>query len=101
MAAEDVRYLQFWAIHGVQRSEQRRRSGLDLQSDRTRQQIERARRRTYFAGRDTEIFCRGGQASMSKEQLNGADVGSVLQQVHGEGVPHGMRSDRFGNFVNG
>lgn len=37
---------------------------------------------------------------MSKEQLNGADVSSVLQQVHGEGVPHGMRSDRFGNFAN-
>ncbi len=24
---------------------------------------------------------------MSKEQLNGADVGALLQEVHGEGVP--------------
>ena len=28
---------------------------------------------------------------MSKEKLNGADVGALLQEVHGEGVPHGMR----------
>ncbi len=37
---------------------------------------------------------------MSKEQLNGADVGALLQEVHGEGVPHGMRGDRFANFAN-
>src|SRR5260370_29839364 len=37
---------------------------------------------------------------MSKKQLNGADVGALLQEVHGEGVPHGMRGDRFANFAN-
>ena len=36
---------------------------------------------------------------MSQEQLNGADVGALLQEVHGEGVPHGMRGDRFGNLA--
>jgi hypothetical protein len=45
IAAEDVRHFQLWAIHGTQRLEERWRSGLDLQGNRVRQQIERARRR--------------------------------------------------------
>src|SRR5271157_2667412 len=37
---------------------------------------------------------------MPQEQLNGADVGALLQEVDGEGVPQGMRGDGFGNFAN-
>jgi hypothetical protein len=79
IAAEDVRHFQLGAIHGAQQLEDGWRCGLDLQGNRVRQQIERARRRAYFAGRDAEIFCGGGQAPMSEEQLNGADVGALLQ----------------------
>src|SRR6266404_848246 len=55
------------------------RGGLDLQRNRVRQQIEWARRRAHLAGRDAKIFCCGGQAAMSKEQLNGADIGALLE----------------------
>src|SRR5713226_10464345 len=48
IAAEDVRHFQLGAIHGTQRLEERWRSGLDLQGNRVRQQIERARRRAHF-----------------------------------------------------
>ena len=78
IAAEDVRHFQLGAIHGTQRLEERRRSRLDLQGDRVRQQIEWARRRAHFASRDAEIFCCGGQAAMSKEQLNRTKVGALL-----------------------
>ena len=79
IAEEDIRHFQLGAIHGAQRLEERLRSGLDLQGNRVRQQIEWARRRADFAGRDAEIFCCGGQAAMSKEQLYGADIGALLQ----------------------
>jgi hypothetical protein len=78
IAAEDVRHFQLGAIHGTQRLEERRRSGPHLQGNRVGQQIEWARRRAHFTGRDAEILCCGGQAAMSKEQLNGTDVGALL-----------------------
>jgi hypothetical protein len=79
IAAEDVRHFQLGAIHGTQRLEERRRSGLHLQGNRVGQQIEWARGRAHFTGRDAEIFCCGGQAAMPKKQLNGANVGALLQ----------------------
>ena len=79
IAAEDVRHFQLGAIHGTQRLEERRRSVLDLQGNRVGQQIEWASGGAYLTGRDAEIFCCGGQAAMSQEQLNGADVGALLQ----------------------
>jgi hypothetical protein len=44
IAAEDVRHFQLGEIHRTQRLEERWRSGLDLQGNRVRQQIEWARR---------------------------------------------------------
>jgi len=36
---------------------------------------------------------------MTKENLNGADVGAGFQQMDGKCVPKGMRCDRFGNIA--
>ena len=79
IAAEDIRHFQLGAIHRTQQLEERWLGGLDLQGNRVRQQIEWARCRADFAGRDAEIFCCGGQAAMSKEKLNGADISALLQ----------------------
>jgi hypothetical protein len=37
---------------------------------------------------------------MSKKQLNGADVGALLQKVHGKCMSQGVRGDGLGNFAN-
>src|SRR6266705_2716296 len=34
---------------------------------------------------------------MAQQQLNGADIGSGLEQMHSEGVPQTVRGSRFGN----
>jgi hypothetical protein len=36
---------------------------------------------------------------MAKQQLDGAHVGALLQQVHGEGVTQGVRRDGLGNVA--
>ena len=100
VAAEDVRHFQLRAIQGARRLELLRRSRLDLHRNRTRQQIQWARCRAHFAGRDVQIFCCGRQAAMAEQELNLANVGARFKQVTGEGMPHGMRCDRFRNFGN-
>ena len=66
VAAEDVRRFQLRAIQGARRLEVLRRSRLDLYRNRTRQQIQWARCRAHFVGRDVQIFCCGGQAAMAE-----------------------------------
>ena len=100
VAAENVRHFQFRAIQGARRLEVLRRSRLDLQRNRARQQIQWARCRAHFAGRDVQIFCGGLQAAMAEQELNLANVGAPFQQVTCKGMPHGMRCDRFRNFGN-
>ena len=100
VAAEDVRHFQLRAIQGARRLELLRRSRLDLHRNRTRQQIQWARCRAHFAGRDVQIFCCGRQAAMAEQELNLANVGARFKQVTGKGMPHGMRCDRFRNFGN-
>src|SRR3974377_2597835 len=100
VAAEDVRYFQLRAIQGARRLEGVRRSRLDLQRNRARQQIQWARCRAHFAGRDVQIFCGCLQAAMAEQELNLANVGAPFKQVTCKGMPHGMRCDRFRNLRN-
>ena len=100
VAAEDVRHFQFRAIQGARRLEDLRRSRLDLHRNRARQQIQWARCRAHFAGRDVQIFCGCLQAAMAEQELNLANVGAPFKQVTCKGMPHGMRCDRFRNFGN-
>ena len=86
VATEDVRHFQLRAIHGGRWLEMLGWSGLDLPGNRARQQIQWARCRAHFAGRDAEIFCCGRQAAMAEQQLDGANVGARFQQVDRKGV---------------
>ena len=95
VAAEDVRHFQLRAIQGARRLEVLRRSRLDLHRNRARQQIQRTRSRADFAGRYAEIFCGCGQAAMTEQQLNGANISALFQQVNGKSVSKRMRRDRF------
>ena len=45
---------------------------------------------------EPQIPCRGGQTSMPHEQLDGAYVRAVLEQVAGEGMSQGVRCHRLG-----
>lgn len=100
VAAKDVRYFQLRAIHRGRWLEMLGWSGLDLRRNRARQQIQWARCRADFAGRDAQIFCGGGQAAMAKQQLDGAHVGARFQQVNRKGMTQGMRCDRFRDFAD-
>ena len=79
VAAEDVRHFQLRAIHGARRLEVLRAGTLDLHRNRARQQIQWARCRADFAGRDAEIFCSGRQAAMAEQQLNGGERRCPIQ----------------------
>ena len=37
---------------------------------------------------------------MSKEQLNGADIGALLEEMDGKCVSQGVRGDGLGNLAN-
>jgi hypothetical protein len=67
-----------------------RRCGLWLKGNRARQQVERTRCRTYFAGGDPQIAGRSREAAVPKQQLNRADVGSGFEHVNGEGMPQSL-----------
>ena len=41
------------------------------------------------------ISCRGREAAMAEQQLNGAHVGPGFEQVHGKRVPQRVRGNRF------
>src|SRR5258708_20871141 len=72
VAAEDVRYFQLRAIHRARWLEVLGWCGLDLHRNRAKQQIQRARCRADFAGRDAEIFSCGRQASLAMQPPHGA-----------------------------
>ena len=48
-----------------------------------------------FAGRDQQVSCRGAEAAMAEQQLDGAQIGARLQQVNGERVAQGMWRHRL------
>ena len=60
-------------------------------------QIEWAGGGTDFVGCDFQVACGCGQATMTKQKLDGADVGPTFEKVNGKGMPHGMWGDRFCN----
>src|SRR6266576_4089820 len=100
VAAEDVRHFQLRAIHRARRLEVLGWFGLDLDRDRTRQQIQRTRCRADFASRYAEIFCSSGQTAMAEQQLNGTNIGALFQQVNRKSVSKRMGCDRFRNLAN-
>ena len=79
----------------TQRSEMRWRRGLRGDDGRSRQQVQRTGGGADLAGGDPKIAGRGGQASVSQQKLDGADIGTGFQQVDGEGVAQRMRRDRL------
>src|SRR6516162_8479768 len=100
VAAENVRHFELRAIHRAQRLEVFGWFGLDLHRDRARQQIQGTQCRADFAGRYAEIFCSRGQTAMTEQQLNGADVDALFQQVNGKSVSKRMRRDRLRDLAN-
>jgi hypothetical protein len=70
-----------------------------LSANQWRLQIERTLGRTDLGSGEAEILGRGRKAAMTQQDLNGAHVGTGFQQMDGEGVPKGMRGDRFWNMA--
>jgi len=60
------------------------------------QQVEWTGGGTDFGGGDPQVACRRCQATMTKKQLNGPDIGAGFEQVDGEGMSKAVRRDRFG-----
>ena len=97
IAAEHVRHFQLRTIHDPRRSKMLRRCGLGLKGNRARQQVERTRCRTYFAGGDPQIAGRSREAAVAEQQLNRADIGAGFEHVNGEGVPQAVRGNWLAN----
>ena len=75
------------------------RFGFD--GNRMREQIERAGGGAHLAGGNAQIAGGGSQAAMAEQELNGADVGALFEEVNGECVPQRMGRDGFGNLASG
>ena len=60
-------------------------------------QVERNGSAAYLAGCNSQVPGGGRQAAMAEQQLNGADISALLQQVHSKATPQGMRRDGFAN----
>jgi hypothetical protein len=63
---------------------------------RLRQEVERAGCRTDLAGGNPQISGGRGEAAVPQQQLDRADIGAGLEEMHGEGVAKGMRRDKLG-----
>ena len=61
-----------------------------------RQQVEGAGRGTDLAGGDPQVASRGCEASVTEQQLNGAQIGTGFEQMDGKGVAQRMRCDGLG-----
>jgi hypothetical protein len=70
-----------------------------LSANQWRLQIERTLGRTHLGSGEAEILGRGSKAAMTKQDLDGAHVGTGFQQMDGKCVPKGMRCDRFGDIA--
>ena len=86
VAAEDIRHLEFWALHrpaaqkccGVAGATQR--NGIAAAGP-----MGWWWNRPY--GGDPQVTGGGRQAAVTEQQLNGPEIGAGLQQVSGKGVP--------------
>jgi hypothetical protein len=65
-------------------SEVLRSHRLAFERNRTREQIKRAGGGAHLGGGNTQIAGGGGQAAMTEQELNGADVGTLLEEVNGK-----------------
>lgn len=86
VAAEDIRHFRPRAGH-CRRSEVLRRGGRRHGGRRTRQELEGTRCGADFVGGDPQVMGGGRKAPVTEQQLNGAHVGTGLQQMDGGGVP--------------
>src|SRR6516165_4178161 len=90
VAAEHVRHFRPTTGH-LPASEVFWWSRLGLDGRRMWQQVERTGRGTDFGGGDPQVAGGGGQAAMTKQQLNGPDIGAGFEQVDGEGMSKAVR----------
>jgi hypothetical protein len=98
VAAENIRSFEARAIHFSAVALQVPGQGwIQLRAERFGKQIERALSRAHFGIGDAQIGGRGSEAAMTQQQLDRTYVGARFQQMDGEGVPQGMRCDRFAN----
>jgi hypothetical protein len=84
VVAEDIRHLQRRS-HG---------GGSGGRGDRIAcgvscglQTIQWAGSGAHFVGGEAQIFCRGVETAMTKQQLDGAQIGAGLEKMDGKGVP--------------
>src|ERR1700722_19228786 len=82
-------------------SEVLRSHWLAFERNRTREQIKRAGGGAHLGGGNTQIAGGGGQAAMAEQELNGANICTLLQEMYGEGMAQRMRRDGFGNLTSG
>jgi len=94
VAAEHVRHFRPRPGHRRRGSEVLARGGRRCDGRRT-QQLQGAHRGADLAGGDPQIAGCGRQAAVTKQQLNGANVGAGLQQMDREGMPQAMRRDEL------
>jgi hypothetical protein len=76
--ADDVRQLDLGSLHGERGSEVLRRLGR-FWRQRLGQQIQRAAGRTDLGDRQAQVARGGRQRPMTQQQLDGAQVGAILQ----------------------
>src|SRR5436190_16485973 len=73
---------------------------LGLRNNGAWKQIEWAGGGADFVGCDFQVSCRCGQAAMTKQKLDGADVSPAFEKVNGKGMSHGMWGDWFRNAAD-
>jgi hypothetical protein len=93
VAAEHVRHFRPRPGHRPRGSEVLGRGRLRFDGRRVRQQVQGTRCGTDLAGGDPQVSGGGREATVTKQQLNGANVGAGLQQMDSECMPQTMGRD--------
>src|ERR1700674_776576 len=81
VAAEHIRHFELRAIHFPGALSVVGSSELLLSANQLRVQIERTLGRAHLGSGQTEILGRGSEVAMTKQQLDGAHVGTGFQQM--------------------
>ena len=96
VAAEHIRHFEPRAIHFPGALSVVVSSELLLSANQLRVQIERTLGRAHLDSSQTEILRRGSEIAMTKQQLDGAQIGAGLEEMDGKGVAQRVRRDRLG-----
>ena len=88
--ADHIGHLQKWPRHSI------RLAGAILASEH-RERIQRAGDRAQMPLRNVEVDARLLEVMMSKQQLDGPQIGATLQQVRGEAVAERVRMKLLAN----